>query len=320
MKNKKILLVIGLMLGTSIGYSQTVNLNSGLQAHYTFSGNANDISGNGKDGTAYGSPTLTTDRFGNLNSAYEFDGVNDLINTYSTFDYSNRTLSLWVNPYDINGSVNSAHVAITQDDDALSNGILRVDFSGGVMHLRAGGSTGGYNASTVTLNSWMHLVLIREGSVSKYYVDNVLVLISTADGNGSTIYPNPEFIIGSGRTTSNQFFLGKIDDIRVYDRAINDLEIDSLFNENNTTGVYDILTEPIINIYPNPTNGSTTIEQNLELTPVKIELINCLGEIIETFQAKGHKVKINMENLTPGIYFVRLISETSSTIREVIKY
>ena len=39
-------------------------------AYYAFSGNANDSSGNGYDGTISGDPQLTTDRFGNSNSAY----------------------------------------------------------------------------------------------------------------------------------------------------------------------------------------------------------------------------------------------------------
>lgn len=48
-------------------------------AYYAFGGNANDLTGNGNDGTVSGA-TLTTDRFGNPNSAYHFDGINDFIN------------------------------------------------------------------------------------------------------------------------------------------------------------------------------------------------------------------------------------------------
>ncbi|CAB1060422.1 hypothetical protein D1BOALGB6SA_5188 [Olavius sp. associated proteobacterium Delta 1] len=41
-------------------------------ANYPFNGNSNDESGNGNDGTVYGA-TLTTDGFGNPNSAYFFN-------------------------------------------------------------------------------------------------------------------------------------------------------------------------------------------------------------------------------------------------------
>ena len=52
--------------------------NASLLLEYEFSGNALDTSGNGLHGTVNGA-TLTTDRFGNANSAYSFDGTNDFI-------------------------------------------------------------------------------------------------------------------------------------------------------------------------------------------------------------------------------------------------
>jgi len=50
----------------------------GLVACYPFDGNAMDASGNGNDGTVNGA-TLTEDRLGNADSAYNFDGVDDYI-------------------------------------------------------------------------------------------------------------------------------------------------------------------------------------------------------------------------------------------------
>lgn len=52
------------------------SLEDGLVAYYPFNGNADDGSGNGLNGVIYGA-TLTEDRFGNSNSAYSFDGVDD---------------------------------------------------------------------------------------------------------------------------------------------------------------------------------------------------------------------------------------------------
>ena len=56
-----------------------VNLNNGLLAYYPFNGDAKDASGNGNDGTPQNGAQLTTDRFGNPNSAYYFDGIDDYI-------------------------------------------------------------------------------------------------------------------------------------------------------------------------------------------------------------------------------------------------
>ncbi len=54
-----------------------------LVAYYPFSGNANDMSGNGNDGVVHGS-LLISDRFGNTSSAYFFDGIDDFINVASS--------------------------------------------------------------------------------------------------------------------------------------------------------------------------------------------------------------------------------------------
>ena len=54
---------------------------SGLIALYEFTGNADDGSGNGNNGTIHGGVTLCNDRFGNPNMAYHFNGIDSYITT-----------------------------------------------------------------------------------------------------------------------------------------------------------------------------------------------------------------------------------------------
>lgn len=56
-----------------------IDLNNGLIAYYPFTGNANDVSGNGFHGVVRNGAFPTTDRFGNPNSAFYFDGIDDYI-------------------------------------------------------------------------------------------------------------------------------------------------------------------------------------------------------------------------------------------------
>lgn len=63
---------------THSGYGQ-VNLNQGLVSYYPFTGNPNEVTGNGLNGITQNGAQLTSDRFGNPNSAYYFDGVDDFI-------------------------------------------------------------------------------------------------------------------------------------------------------------------------------------------------------------------------------------------------
>ena len=76
---KKILLVFIAICGLATmsfgqGVPSYVSTN-GLVGWWPFNGNANDESGNGNNGTVNGA-ILATDRFGNANSAFGFNGVN----------------------------------------------------------------------------------------------------------------------------------------------------------------------------------------------------------------------------------------------------
>ncbi len=68
--------ILAIILGLAVQVQAQSFLTNGLVLYYPFDGNANDASGNGNNGTVEGA-TLTTDRFGNPNSAYYFNGVNN---------------------------------------------------------------------------------------------------------------------------------------------------------------------------------------------------------------------------------------------------
>ena len=77
----------------TIGQVPTYVPANGLVGWWPFNGNANDESGNNNNGTVNGA-TLTSDRFGNSNMAYNFDGINDYISTFRS-GYTTFSISLW---------------------------------------------------------------------------------------------------------------------------------------------------------------------------------------------------------------------------------
>src|SRR3990167_8524330 len=91
------ILLIFLLIGVLVFNSSHASLVDGLVTYYSFDGNANDGSGNGNNGIVNGA-TLTTDRFGNANSAYDFDGSSTIsvANTTSLNIPSGQiTVSVW---------------------------------------------------------------------------------------------------------------------------------------------------------------------------------------------------------------------------------
>jgi hypothetical protein len=78
MKKHLLILATALLSISTFAQIPTYVPANGLVGWWPFNGNANDESGNGNNGTVNGA-TLTTDRFGNANSAYDFDGVSNYI-------------------------------------------------------------------------------------------------------------------------------------------------------------------------------------------------------------------------------------------------
>ena len=123
---------------------------TGLVGYWPFCGNANDESGNANNGTVNGA-TLTTDRFGNTNSAYNFDGINDNIGLGNFFNYTSFSISMWVKPGNQNG-----HAVIIDNNHASSNNW--------VFQTISNFSNNGYNfinSNEVLLstNNWNHVIL-----------------------------------------------------------------------------------------------------------------------------------------------------------------
>ena len=94
---KKHLLFYVLLL-FSIGNAQVPSYvpTNGLVGYWPFSSNANDVSGNGNNGTVNGA-TLSNDRFGIVNSSHRFDGLSNIsvLHSSSINIIGDLTLSAW---------------------------------------------------------------------------------------------------------------------------------------------------------------------------------------------------------------------------------
>ena len=189
---KHVLLIVLLLISFYSNFAQ-VNLTSGLVAYYPFTGNANDQSGNGNNPT-FNNATLTTDYYGNTNSAYSFNGTNSyiLIPNSATLNISTNKISLCalVKPtaYYTGPCYNNAIIMKQTGDYIDGNYSLRFadDVTGCTTPNTAkeqfygsvGTSTGtGSVIATVPfvqLNQWYCIIYTNDGTTGKIYVDGVL--------------------------------------------------------------------------------------------------------------------------------------------------
>ena len=320
-------------------YSDTCNavsgsLTQGLVGYWPFCGNANDDSGHGNNGTVNGA-TLTTDRFGNSNSAYDFDGLTSYISGAGVNlpqGDTARTVSLWVKTAG-GFSVNTGgQTGAVFDYGTLENNkrfsVLLVDndftnyFSAAYNDFHPDSSIGN--------NVWTNIVWVYSATNLKLYLNGVPSSIGTISNLNTT---GQNFVIGNTIPNSiGQYekYKGAIDDIGIWNRALTPSEISQLYNQNqcftNTT-VTDTLiinlgqlsyTNPIayannITLYPNPANTQVNISFNnvTDLTGGTINIINSLGQQVATtpITLSGTSTSLSLTTWGgTGLYFVQILN------------
>lgn len=225
---KKTLLISVIVLMTSVIQGQVTN---GLVAKYTFNnGNANDEIGI-NNGIVYGAH-LTNDRFGNSNMAYSFNGVDDYIDC-NTISYKLPiTVTFWLKASTTNNQWKT--VIGWNEPTTPYNGIQFYTTDNLKIAARIGDDTEDLVSNTVVCDgaNWYFIAATRVDNNLELYINDVLNgTRSVSVGIGG---PHNLFFGKSFRpSTYNEYLNGAIDDIRIYNRALNKDEIKSLFNETN---------------------------------------------------------------------------------------
>jgi uncharacterized protein (TIGR02145 family) len=241
------LMILFIICFTTNLYSQSVPSyvpTNGLVGWWGFNGNAQDGSGNGNHGTVNGA-TLTTDRFGNQNAAYNFNGVNNWIQVqdHVSLRPNHITMSAWFNLANLNGSYSIIAKTNTQNASGEQY-ILGVDFLSNWkpnFQIKQGSNCQpGYNWQRLILNTsysqnnWYHIVCTYDGTTLKIFQNGQinstnLVLNGVIDNcQGGTL--------NFGTFWANCcFFDGKLDDIGIWNRALTPQEITNLYTSQLST-------------------------------------------------------------------------------------
>ncbi|XVJ65316.1 MAG: T9SS type B sorting domain-containing protein [Lacibacter sp.] len=236
---KTLSLIISSLFFYCLGISQ-VNLTSGLVLHHPFNGNTNDVSGNAINGTA-NNVSLTTDRAGNANSAYYFSSINSYIellysNLYNFAPSGSFTISVWVLPDQ--GYSWPAQAVVVKSPPNPNYLASQWNYGTYLFNYKAMGGFGGNNVvnGTSTLSStqcWYNIVQTYDNGRWNMYVNGVL---ESSDLSQTRFILQDAFSkIAYGRKgeSDGDYYKGKIDDVRIYNRVVTADEITALFNENN---------------------------------------------------------------------------------------
>jgi hypothetical protein len=272
----------------------------GLVAYYKFEDDAyilSDQSGNGLDGLIQGDPIWVEGFSGN---GLFFDGIDDYVNCGDNLEFDIEfeiTLMVWVRPLDIDDSAHSPWIA--KGDHAYNlkngNGPYKIEFDiydGGWIWLNV-------IVDETYTDTWHHYAATFNGLDQKMFIDGEM--LTSQEHIGTIGITTDEVHLAHNSEASERFFNGTLDEVLIYNVALSDEQIKSIYESymtgveaNSLLGSTDFA---LLQNYPNPFNSETTIRYSVtESGPVRLNIYDTAGHLIRTL--------VN-ENQSNGVYSVR---------------
>ncbi len=303
------------------------NINDDLILYYPFDGNTIDASANGLDATPNG-VTLTTDRNGNANSAYLFDGSSDIHFPESSLIKRDLPISVsfWVKPasldqinnpfFDTDHSYN-VYAGIHSTTSADNTGKVTVGFGGNTVSGPAGRRSK-VSDVPLTLGVWQHVVLVIRGSEDMDIYIDCEDAGGTYNGSGSTtiaygnLEPSTIGSIGPNSGSATKYRTGEMDDFAMWGRALTPSDVQDLCN-----GVPLKVSETDLaknfQVYPNPTTGFVQFESNnTELSTYQV--FDITGKLVKQGKVSGNAGSFELSDLDKGLYTVVFENESEGLV------
>ena len=215
-----------------------VQVPSGLVARYDFTGDAIDVSGFADNTlTTITGATATTDRFGKGATAYSFNGTAHKITVSDAAlpsGSSERTLCSWIYPTTPNANAGGfIHYGTPSATAGQANGL---SYTNAKVITYYGYNSDNNSTTVVPLNTWHHVCGTFAANSSKIYLNGNLISTVTPATAWNTIKTGT-MTIGLlndfALSGINKNFIGSIDDVRVYNRALPLNEIQALVQQPN---------------------------------------------------------------------------------------
>lgn len=231
---------------------------TGLVAHYPFSGHARDVTGE-HHGAVHGSAALTADRFGRPGRAFAFDGTSGYIeipdaDVFSVPTTGQFSVSVWMRPdvltFPITQGTGYVHWMgkggpnqhewtfrmynfVTSDDRSNRTSFYLFNPTA-LPDMPTNLGAGSYVQEPVMIGQWIHYVAVVD-----YAADTITWFKNGVQRDQDTFRGAPYYVepkngtapVRIGTRDRGSFFQGAIDDIRFYNRALTQTEIEQLRDE-----------------------------------------------------------------------------------------
>jgi hypothetical protein len=200
-------------------------------ATYKLDGNAGDDSGNGNNGTA---PNVTY-AAGEFDEAAVFNGSSSYVDLGSTSlgGTNNITISAWIKPSSTQMAyatiIDSNHqdlggFVIQQNNTSTNQFVFGLKYSlPGSFHVSS--------SFSLTANTWNHLAFVIDSSGNYSAYVNGSVAFTGTGFTGLNTTTAKLVKIGRNAESAARYFNGSIDQVRIFNRALDSGEVTQLYNE-----------------------------------------------------------------------------------------
>ncbi len=304
----------------------TASLNDGFKilqkiqeqmiAHWTFDerqgDSAYDISGNGNHFKLLNGVSWVDGLNGG--TAVAFDGIDDkgiCADKSCHTDMKALTIEtvIWINEYPSNnhwGPILVKWGGGSNYDDSWGLDINRISPFGGHAVV-VGTSTASIVGTTpLPIKKWIHFVFTWEDTKTALYLDGVKVDSIVVPSIGKIQNSNTEMLLG--HNSDPHYFNGKIDQVRLYNYALNSETIIAHYDSLHPVDIHDGVTTTDCNKNSVTINSFGLVISNREKLPIEIELYSISGRkvVADKYKATQNVIRVDMSNLASGVYFLKL--------------
>ncbi len=293
-----------------------------LIAHYPFSGNANDVSGNQLHAQTNGA-ILTVDKNGKQQSAYYFNGgaqhIQVMNNPLLNFQ-DGITVSCWF----------KANALPDKENFLLSHGSWQNRWKASITPekyirwtINTLSSIGDLDTDvTIHTDSSYHLTATYDGSLVALYLNGQLNTYKVLSGKiRTTTLP---FLMGQMLPGQPEYnFKGVLDEVKIYDYAMSPNAIKELYDESITaTENQSYKNVKSLLLSPNPVSEILTIQtpSHILKSDAFLQVYDIVGNIVfENKMINGNFIELDLKKLNSGIYTILLSSTETRFISRFIK-
>ena len=299
-------------------------------AHYEFNNNANNTISNNYHGLVNGVSSVD-DMDGNTNSAYAFNATSSYIelnNNQSVINSENFTITAWAKMDGAGGGVNGRNPLFVQRNSVVnstsSNASLFAQYvDDKVTFIVRNQSSGGVVSvvgDVIDFGEWHFYAAVKDSTSISLYVDSVLV--GSTPYTASGLYNSGVNTVDIGRHfysgTPKSYFNGTIDEVRIFDCALSEEEIQDIYQPIKTPPLSVVEnTNDLISLYPNPVLNVLNI-QSLTEQSQEYHLYSSTGVFIQSGKIQGD-LSIDVSNLPQSTYYITVLTGKDSQVYKFVK-